>query len=71
MSINQNEAQKSIEFFKSIGYLEFTGKFQPFEIPVGSHIGEIKETGEGLQITCLIVSVCRILASIGNWSLIA
>ena len=44
-------AEKSIEFFKSISYPKFAGKYQPFEIPKGMKVKNIQETKQGLKIT--------------------
>ena len=44
-------SNQSIEFFKSIGYPKFAGKFQPFEVPTGMKVKEIQETKQGLKIT--------------------
>ncbi len=45
------EQKRSREFFTSIGYSQFGGRYQPFEIPQGKHVGDIKEANEGLIIT--------------------
>lgn len=44
-------AKQSQEFYHKIGYLQYAGKYEPFEIPKGYQVKEIKETDQGLQVT--------------------
>ncbi|MDH5647698.1 MAG: hypothetical protein OEZ01_16925, partial [Candidatus Heimdallarchaeota archaeon] len=37
-------------FYKTLGYPEFAGKYEPFKIPAGYKVAQITETAEGLLI---------------------
>lgn len=47
----QTEIKKSVDFFTSIGYPQFGGKYAPFDIPEGHHVGEIAEAEGSLKIS--------------------
>jgi hypothetical protein len=47
----QAEIKKSVDFFTSIGYSQFGGKYAPFDVPEGHHIGEVTEAEGSLKIT--------------------
>ena len=49
--IAEVEQQKSIEFFTGIGYSQFGGRYAPFEVPTGTHVENITESEQGLQIS--------------------
>lgn len=42
---------KSRQFYEKIGFPQFAGKYEPFEVPEGYKVKEITETKEGLQVT--------------------
>jgi len=42
--IRQEPILKSEQFYKELGYPEYAGKYEPFDIPAGYVVGEIKET---------------------------
>ena len=42
---------RSTAFYASIGYPQFGGKYEPFNIPRGTKIKAIRETSEGLDIS--------------------
>jgi hypothetical protein len=42
---------ESRQFYETIGYPEYGGKYEPFEIPEGFKVSGIQKTGSGLDIT--------------------
>jgi hypothetical protein len=59
-SMYLEKGRESREFFTSIGYAKYGGKYAPFDIPEGHRVGEITETSEGLQVTFVDVEAGRL-----------